>query len=226
MAWIEPGGDPPAARLARAAGQFAAERADALGHPGPPPGARVRRLPTSSSSTSTLTSAGASRRRTAALHPWACVLHRVRQGFLDEPETTSSTPGGVFRGRTAAFVPDRQPGRPDPGEQAFEVGPPGRFAELKAVLGWQDAKQAAGFGEGLPGGARHASDRFRGLGGGAGDRGQGAVGKRHDDGEVVSNAVHAVSRAIKGARPPPPARALVWSCSRSSRWAARGLRQS
>ena len=35
-AWIEPGGDPPAARLTRITGQFAAEPADALGNPGQP----------------------------------------------------------------------------------------------------------------------------------------------------------------------------------------------
>jgi hypothetical protein len=90
----------------------------------------------------------------------ACVLHRVRQGFLDEPEDDELDAGRRVRGRTAAFVPDRQPGRPDPGEQAFEVGQTReRLAEFQAVLGPQDTEQAAGFCEGLPGGARHAPDR-------------------------------------------------------------------
>jgi hypothetical protein len=52
----------------------------------------------------------------------ACVLHRVRQGFLNEPVDDQLDAGRGVPGRAAAFVPDRQPRRPDPGEQAVKVG--------------------------------------------------------------------------------------------------------
>ena len=59
------------------------------------------------------------------------------------------------------------PGRPDPGEQTFEVGQAReRLAELKAVLGSQDAKQAAGLGEGsraVPDTPRIASEAWAGA---------------------------------------------------------------
>ena len=120
----------------------------------------------------------------------ARVLHRVRQGFLDEPEDDQLDAGGRVPRRTAALVPDRQAGRPDPGEQALQVGQAGeRLPEFQPAVGPQDAEQAAGLGERLPGGARHAPDRLAGLGRRAGDRGQGTVGQRHDDGEVVRHAV-------------------------------------
>jgi hypothetical protein len=52
----------------------------------------------------------------------ACVLDRVRQGFLNEPVDDQLDAGRGVPGRAAAFVPDRQPRRPDPGEQAVKVG--------------------------------------------------------------------------------------------------------
>ena len=58
---------------------------------------------------------------------------RAAEGFLDEPEDDQLDAGRRIRGGTAAFVPDRQPGRPDPGEQALEVGQVGqRLPELLA----------------------------------------------------------------------------------------------
>jgi hypothetical protein len=118
------------------------------------------------------------------------VLHGVRQGFLDEPEDDQLDAGRGVPGRAAAFVPDRQPRRPDPGEQAVKVGQAReRLPEFQPALGPQDAEQAAGVGERLPGGAGDPPDRVGGLGGGAGERGQGTVGKGHDDGAVVGHAV-------------------------------------
>jgi hypothetical protein len=107
----------------------------------------------------------------------ACVLHRVRQGFLDEPEDDQLDAGRRVPGQAAAFVPDGQPRRPDPGEQAVKVGQAReRLPEFQPALGPQDAEQAAGLGERLPGGAGDPPDRVGGLGGCAGDRGQGTVG--------------------------------------------------
>jgi hypothetical protein len=118
------GGDPPAARLARAAGQVAAVRADAFSHPGhaapggagdadaagaivldfDPDLARCEPQPD-----------GRARARPG-------VLHRVGQGFLDEAEDDQLDAWRRVPWRAAALVPDRQPGRPDPGEQAVKVG--------------------------------------------------------------------------------------------------------
>ena len=84
----------------------------------------------------------------------ACVLDRVRQGFLNEPEDDQLDAGRGVPGRAAAFVPGRQPRRPDPGEQAVKVGQArDRLPEFQPALGPQDAEQAAGLGERLPGGA-------------------------------------------------------------------------
>src|ERR1700722_12564428 len=124
MAWIEPGGDPPAARLTRAAGEFAADRADALGHPGQPAAGSAAYAGAADAIVLDFDAhlAGGEPQADGRAHPWACVLHRVRQGFLDEPEDDELDAGRRVRGRTAAFVPDRQPGRPAPGEQAVKVG--------------------------------------------------------------------------------------------------------
>ena len=101
MAWIEPGGDPPAARLTRAAGQFAAERADALGHPGQ----------AAAGSAGYAGAAGAvvldfdaylargEPQPDGRARARACVLHRVRQGFLDEPEDDQLDAGGRVPGQ-------------------------------------------------------------------------------------------------------------------------------
>ena len=84
----------------------------------------------------------------------ACVLDRVRQGFLNEPGDDQLDAGRGVPGRAAAFVPGRQPRRPDPGEQAVKVGQArDRLPEFQPALGPQDAEQAAGLGERLPGGA-------------------------------------------------------------------------
>ena len=49
--------------------------------------------------------------------------------------------------REAVSYRTRQPGRPDRGEQALEVGQAGeRLPEFLPALGPQDAKQAAGLG--------------------------------------------------------------------------------
>ena len=109
MAWIEPGGDPPAARLTRTAGQFAAKRADALGHPGQ---AAAGSAGYSGAADAVVLDfhahlAGGEPQPDSRAHTRACVLHRVRQGFLDEPEDDELDARRRVRGRTAAFVPDR-----------------------------------------------------------------------------------------------------------------------
>src|SRR6185312_13386292 len=88
MAWIEPGGDSPAARLPRAAGQFAAERADALGHPGQPAAGRGGYADAAGAVVLDFDAhlAGGEPHPDGRAYTRARVLHRVRQGFLDEPE--------------------------------------------------------------------------------------------------------------------------------------------
>ena len=103
---------------------------------------------------------------------------------------TSWTPGGVSAGgplrsyRTGSPAARTRVNRPSRSDR-----PGSGCRSFQAAVGPQDAEQAAGLGERLPGGARHAPDRLAGLGGRASDRGQGAVGKGHDDGEVVRHAV-------------------------------------
>lgn len=114
--------------------------------------------------------------------------------------------------RAAAFVPDRQPRRPDPGEQAVKVGQAReRLPEFQPALGTQDAEQAAGVGERLPGGAgdpRIASAARVGA----------RVNAARAPSERATMTVRwratpsCISRAMR-ARSTAAARALVWSCS-------------
>jgi len=113
-----------AARLMRAAGQFAAERADAFGHPCQSAAGSAGHSPTVSPVILGFDAYlvrvepqpdGRARAR-------ACVLHRVRLGFLDEPEGNRLDAGRYIPGQAAAFVLDRQSRRPDLGKQAVKVG--------------------------------------------------------------------------------------------------------
>ncbi len=92
------------------------------------------------------------------------MLHRVRQGLLDEPEDGQLDSGRQVGARTAALIPDRQAGGPDLGEQAVQLGQAGQRLPRLLARNQPSARPAGGASRRAPAGpcpTRRGSHRPR-----------------------------------------------------------------